>query len=255
MRGLLEDGRYMSMCTNPPSDHAVVFEGPPGFTYEPGQHGIFRVSRGEDELDDAPGTVFFASTTTRSWTLAVHPSASRGNVVITVKRGTNASRRLHETMRPQAGSIRFVGVAGTFTPALSRSRPVLLIAGGIGVTPFRAMLPAFIAQQRPVALVYSVRVVAKSAFITELTTPRPGCTVTVTATGEPPNSAWTGRRGRVDAALLNECAPGGGGARSCDVFICGPPSFEEACRTALAGLGLSAANIFSESFDSNLTDA
>jgi ferredoxin-NADP reductase len=149
------------------------------------------------------------------------------------------------------GEIHFLGVSGMFTPALAEPvfRPVLLVAGGIGVTPMRAMIPEFIAAKRPVALVYSVRMVSEAPFLAELT-PRAGCSVTVTATAEPEDSAWTGRRGRIDAALLDSCAPGRGGARACIVFICGPRPFEDACRAALASLGLTAEYIFSESFES-----
>ena len=73
--------------------------------------------------------------------------------------------------------------------------------------------------------------------------------MTVTATGEPPDSAWAGRRGRVDAALLAASAPGGGGVRACAVFICGPRAFEDACRAALTTLGVPGDQVFSESFD------
>ena len=115
---------------------------------------------------EAPGSVFFGATPRgglkRSWTLSVDPAAARGRVIISVKRGANGSRRLHDTISAPHGAIHMLGVAGDFTPALARpeTRPVLLLAGGIGITPFRAMIPAFAAQRRPLALVSSVRTIA-----------------------------------------------------------------------------------------------
>lgn len=247
-------GPGRSVPSPPPVSFAVIFEGPPGFEYEPGQHGMFLLPGGDDEDVDAPGSIVFSASPRglkRSWTLSVHPSVARGRVVISVKRGSNASRRLHDNMAAPQGEIHLLGVAGMFTPSLAQpeSRPVLLIAGGIGVTPMRAMIPAFVAAKRPVALVYSVRTIAEAPFLAEFTA-RAGCSVTVTATGEADGSTWTGRRGRVDAALLDACAPGRGGARVCVAFICGPRPFEDACRAALASLGLSSEHIFSESFES-----
>jgi len=114
----------------------------------------------------------------------------------------------------------------------------------------RAMLPAFIAETSPCGFGILGSHCCRRRFChQEFTTPNADCKVVVTATGEPPDSAWAGRRGRVDAALLDECAPGGVGARSCDVFICGPRPFEDSCRAALQMLGLSKAHIFSESFE------
>jgi len=66
----------------------------------------------------------------RSWTFSAHPSVALGRVVITVKRGTNASGCLHDSMRPPVGSLLLLNIGGVFTPARSRSatRPVLLVA-------------------------------------------------------------------------------------------------------------------------------
>jgi ferredoxin-NADP reductase/cytochrome b involved in lipid metabolism len=222
------------------------FEAPPGFHYSPGQHGVFMVPAGEGGAPDSSRDS--RSEVKRSWTLSVHPSKSNGRVVISVKRGAHASRYLHESMSP-GGSIRFFGIAGTFTPERMRSqRSVLLLAGGIGITPMRAMLPSFIGAGVPVSLVYSVRSLDRAPFVAELSM-LSGCSVTVTATAEPQTSVWAGRRGRIDEALIKSCAPSGASIIECYVFICGPRTFENACRAALVSLGHSSSRVFSESFD------
>ena len=219
-----------------------VFEAEPGFFYSPGQHGIFLLSAPGEGNSAQPEKL------RRSWTLSVHPTKANGRVVISVLRAAHASRILHETMRP-GGSINFMGVAGTFTTSLAVSnRPTLLLAGGIGITPMRAMLPGFIAARRDVGLVYSVRTLSDAAFVTELSE-LAGCTVTVTATGEPPESVWAGRRGRIDAALIAASAPGGKSVVDCYVYVCGPRPFEDSCRAALLSLGVPTNHVFSESFE------
>ena len=102
----------------------------------------------------------------------------------------------------------------------------------------------------PVALIYTVRTLSEAAFVPELMA-LDGCRVTVTATAEPEDSAWTGRRGRVDAALISACAPVDS-VGECYVFICGPKPFEDACRSALVSLGHPPAQVFTESFNVSL---
>jgi ferredoxin-NADP reductase/cytochrome b involved in lipid metabolism len=222
-----------------------VFQAPSGFRYLPGQHGVFVLSSNGD-TDDTPGRGTPRGLK-RTWTLSAHPSVADGRVVISVRCAAHASRILHDTMRP-GGTIRLLGVAGTFTPELARSahRPILLLAGGIGITAMRAMIPTFVAAHRQVALVYSVRTLATAAFVPELSA-LAGCSVTITATGEPPDSTWAGRRGRIDTTLVRMSVPGGA-ARECYIFICGPRLFEESCRTILETLGALPTRIFSESF-------
>ena len=63
--------------------------------------------------------------------------------------------------------VEFRGALGEFVPAPGAG-PALLIAGGIGVTPMRAMLLEFAKQARRAVLLYSVRAAAEAAFAGEL---------------------------------------------------------------------------------------
>lgn len=65
------------------------------------------------------------------------------------------------------------GIEGTFTPqdTLPGGKPpaagVVLLAGGIGITPLRSMLPEFVQAGVPVTLIYSVKSTADAAFLDE----------------------------------------------------------------------------------------
>ena len=77
---------------------------------------------------------------------------------------------MSENMLP-GRTICFRGVDGNFTLARMKSLPpagVLMVAGGIGVTPMRPMFHECIARGIPVTLLYSVRTLADAAFLHEL---------------------------------------------------------------------------------------
>ena len=68
-------------------------------------------------------------------------------------------------------TIGFRGVDGDFTlqllGSIAHSR-VLLVAGGIGITPMRVMLAERLALQKAVTLLYFVRSLADAPFLQEL---------------------------------------------------------------------------------------
>ena len=89
----------------------------------------------------------------------------------------------------------------------SSSHPAMCRAG---VTPMRAMLLEFAKQRRRAVLLYSVRAAAEAAFADELRAlaDASGGAIrfVLTVTGADP--AWSGRRGRISAALIREQARG-----------------------------------------------
>lgn len=77
---------------------------------------------------------------------------------------------LHENMRP-GRTICLRGVDGDFSTANLSTIPaagVLLIAGGIGITPMRVMFHDCISRGIPVTLLYSVRNGGEAAFLADL---------------------------------------------------------------------------------------
>lgn len=95
---------------------------------------------------------------------------------------------------------------------LDRSRPSVLIAGGIGITPFRGMLRFSADRGDPLErrLLYSARVPEELIFrkeLDELAAPGRPLQVRCTVTRPGESSApWDGRVGRIDAAWIQEAA-------------------------------------------------
>ncbi|HZY70205.1 MAG TPA: FAD-dependent oxidoreductase [Thermoplasmata archaeon] len=92
------------------------------------------------------------------------------------------------------------------------SRPTIMIAGGIGVTPFRGMIRFAVDSgfDQPIRLLYSARVPEEFAFREELDAmsgahPDLGIVYSVTRPGTS-RTPWTGRTGRIGEAAIREAA-------------------------------------------------
>ncbi|WP_307824908.1 FAD-binding oxidoreductase [Geodermatophilus bullaregiensis] len=189
-------------------------------------------------------------TAQRSYSIASPPEDPRLHLLVEDLPGGEVSPYLTEEMQagddlelrgPIGGYFVWSAAADAATPA-DRRRPVQLVAGGAGVSPFLAMLDHArrAGDPTPVRLLYSART-ADDVLGGDLL--GPGATVTLTR-GAPPD--WTGPTGRVDGALLQEHAfPPDARPR---VFVCGPTVFVETVATTLVDLGHSPSAIRLERF-------
>ena len=80
--------------------------------------------------------------------------------------GRGGSRRLHEIMRPGM-SLHVSGPTNLF-PIEQSARKHLLIAGGIGITPFLAMCEQLLQEQAHFELHYAIRTQGMGAYVAEL---------------------------------------------------------------------------------------
>jgi ferredoxin-NADP reductase len=117
--------------------------------------------------------------------------------------------------------------------------PVLLVAGGSGIVPFRSMLRhrADSGCTVPTRLLYSARTYEDLIYrqeLDDLGARNDGLEVIETLTrAQPPD--WRGRAGRVDTELLREVAFSP--ERRPRVYVCGPTTFAEAVADGLVELG------------------
>ena len=127
------------------------------------------------------------------------------------------------------------------------SEKLLFLAGGTGLAPFFSMLKYIIAtgKKPDIELIYSVKypydIIEQKeleAMMTQL-----GGRLTVTVTRPADGDGWTGNKGRVDAALIGKCAPD---VKERVSYICGPPEFVKALKSALVSLGVSEKEIKAE---------
>jgi ferredoxin-NADP reductase/DMSO/TMAO reductase YedYZ heme-binding membrane subunit len=187
----------------------------------------------------------------RSYTIASSPTRV-GSCELTVKREAmgKASRHWHD--RVEAGAVIDVsGPAGRFTFTGAEADSLVMIAGGVGITPLMAKIRYLtdIGWTGDIYLVFSVKTERDIIFRDELDYLRsrfPNLHVTVTLTcAEGTNGPW--ERGRISAELLNRVVPQIATRR---VHICGPTGMTEVARQMLQGLGVPAESIKLESFTS-----
>ncbi len=133
------------------------------------------------------------------------------------------------------------GPYGAFTTLQQTTGSTLLIAGGIGVTPIRALLEEVAGHT---IVIYRVRSTADAVLLSELETlaAERGADLRVlagrTGEGDPPVPAFDARS---LAAMVPDIAER-------DVYVCGPPPMTEAVLDALRELGLPRGQIHAERF-------
>jgi nitric oxide dioxygenase len=137
--------------------------------------------------------------------------------------------------------------AGDFTLEASE-RPLVLISGGVGITPTLAMLEAALETRRPVHFIHAARHGGVHAFrewIDGLAArhthlKRFYCYAELRASHATPDAV-----GRLDLELLNQWLPA---SRDVDVYFLGPLSFMKAIKHHLRELGVPAAQSHYEFF-------
>ena len=123
--------------------YSFLFEKDKELSWKAGQHGLFSITHKKIKNPTRPFTV---------------ASASTENIVkLTMKMNDNPSEFKQAMLELKQGmKISMAGPVGSFY--LKEDRPTMLIAGGIGITPFRAILKQIEAEgngiKKPIHLIY-----------------------------------------------------------------------------------------------------
>jgi len=213
---------------------------PDGFEFKPGQFLTVRVN-----VDGKP--------VARCYTISSPPEAT-GYLEISVKRQGLLSGTLHSTVRP-GSMIAINAAAGGFTYPAGDDRSVVLIAGGVGITPMTCMLRHAVQADptRPVTLLYSVHTNRDVAFREELRllgARNPQVKLVVTTTRGPHETEFFS--GRIDRRMIQDHVDD---PANTIFMICGPAPMIDAMKSALAELGVPAAQIRSEAFEAAVASA
>lgn len=207
-----------------PTTHDIKLEKPEGFDFQPVQFcGLeLATSEGSEEYP---------------MSLACSPTKPYLEFGARIASGS-PWKRAFAALRP-GDEVEIDGAYGHFV--LDASRDALFVAGGIGITPLKGMLESMAdtGSPRSAVLVYSNKSADEIAYREELEAlARADARISIvhTLTREPEGSAWKGRRGRIDPALLREAlsrlaAP--------VVYVCGTPSMVRDGVHMLDGLGVS----------------
>jgi ferredoxin-NADP reductase len=169
-------------------------------------------------------------------TLSIASAPHERNVMVAMRLRTTAFKRTLNSL-PLGTELLLQGPFGWMTLPRNSTRPAVLLAGGIGITPFRSLVwsEAESLSARRILLFYSVRV-PEAAFLEKLremeqynTHYKFICTVTQP---ERTRMLWRGETGRISIHLLSKWIPD----LSVPIYyIAGPPGMVTGIRQMLIG--------------------
>ncbi len=171
----------------------------------------------------------------------------QGFIQIAVKRlpERKASLFLHDRSK-EGDEVFLMGPSGDFYFNEGMAESLVLIVGGIGITPVMSMV-RYVDEASldiPVTLLYSASSPSELLFrdqLEEITAKNPKihCFFTITSPGD---EAWGGRVGRIDRAMLKESNID----PSSEFYLCGPRGMPDSISTMLREMGVDAAQIQAE---------
>jgi len=211
--------------------------GPLPFTFAPGQFLTFSA-----EID--------GKTVRRSYTIASPPTRN-AYVEITVKHEEDGlfSHYLHDKVAV-GDTLRVRGPAGAFTFDGGNADSIVLIAGGVGITPMMCVVRHLtdMSWSGDIFLVLGIRSTEEFIFREELEYlqrrwPRLHVAASVSARSE--GTVWMGLEGPITRATIAQAVPGIERRR---VHLCGPPGMMQALRQVLSDLGVPSEQIRTEAF-------
>jgi ferredoxin-NADP reductase len=215
------------------------FAKPAGWSYRAGQ--FVDITLLDPPETDAEGNM-------RGFSIS---SAPREDVItITTRLRDTAFKRVLQSM-PLGTPVRVEGPFGDLR-LHHAARPAVLLAGGIGITPFRSIVVEAIdggSLPYPVILFHANRRPEDAAFADEfrsLALRDPNLTFVPTMTATPHSSeAWDGERGHIDAAMLRRHLDG---VVDPIYYIAGPPGMVQSLRTMLIASGVDEDDVRIEEF-------
>jgi len=184
----------------------------------------------------------------RSYSMSSDP-ADRGALEIIVKRipGGRFSSALDGRLRC-GDRLRLRGPMGQFAVRLSH-RPMVMVAGGSGIGPIRAMLWELVrtGNVRPVHLFYGARRRSDLFLLEELRAVEHDhrwFQLTPTLSEPAPGVAWDGEVGLVTDVLARELPH----ARGTEAYLCGSPGMIDAAIRVLIAAGCKDKQIYFDRF-------
>jgi ferredoxin-NADP reductase len=209
-----------------------------------------------EEVDFAPGQYFFVTLPDaghqddkglrRHITVVTSPNEKGTLGLATRLRDSAFKRTLREL--PVGTEVEVEPPKGKFSLPEDTSRPLVFVAGGIGITVFRSMLRYIHEERLPyrVTLIYSNRDRESTAFLTELRELEqalPDFRLILTMTQDP---GWEGESRKVDAEFVKEYLDDD--LNGYTFLVAGPPAMAEGVQAALEEAGVRDENLIAERY-------
>jgi ferredoxin-NADP reductase len=225
---------------------AFRFEKPDGWAFKAGQSVDMTLL--EPPETDAEGN-------TRAFSIASAPHEP--TLMVATRIRDTAFKRVLKSM-PIGSEVKIDGPFGSFSLHNNAARPAIILAGGIGITPFRSMVLHACKEKLPhrILLFYSNWRPEDAAFLEELEslqTQNPNYKLVATMTEiRNSNRLWKGETGLINQELIDRHFPDRvAPARQTGAaiyYVAGPPAMVNGLRTMLTNAGVDTDDIRSEEF-------
>lgn len=206
------------------------------FTFKPGQYAFITLVNPKfpDERSSK-----------RHFSIVNSPNQKGIITIATRIRDSGFKKSLQEL--PNNSAVEIGPIAGSFILPLDSRRPLVFIAGGIGITPFISMFCYIKEEHLPyqITLIYSNRDQSSAAYLPELqelaqTLPNFKLILTMTE-----DASWDGENRRIDTQFIKDYTKG---LQDPLYFVVGPPAMVDAIQRALLEAGVAPENIKIENF-------
>ena len=209
-----------------------------------------------EEVDFEPGQYFFVTLPDvgheddkglrRHITVVTSPNEKGGLGLATRMRDSAFKRSLAEL--DVGAEVEVEPPKGSFSLPKDPSRPLVFVAGGIGITVFRSMLRYIQEEGLPhrVTLIYSNRDQESTAFLDELQDleqENPNFQLVLTMTQD---RGWDGENRKIDAQFFHDHLAGDLNAYT--FLVAGPPAMAEGVQQALGEAGVDEQNVIAERY-------
>lgn len=208
---------------------------------------------GDYAMHFTPGQFAWITVGDTPFSLQQHPfsiasSATRSDEIrMVIKNLGDFSARAQHL---QPGTRAFLeGPYGSFALQQNNRSGVVLIAGGIGITPILSILHTFRDQAAdiPLWLIYASAKQSGISCKTELDELARALPLEITYVLSDPEEGWEGETGYVDADLIARVVPPDDGLRT--YFVCGPAPMMDVVERALKAHGATTTRMFSDRFN------
>lgn len=185
----------------------------------------------------------------RSYSISSSPT-QREYVEVTVRREPRGavSRHIVDLLRV-GGVIEASGPVGKFTFDGTEAASIVLIAGGVGITPMMSVARYLTERAWPgdIYFLYACKAPTDFIFANEIASlqrAHPNLHVTVVMS-RAEGTDWKGPRGHITKELLAQTVPNIASRR---LHLCGPPTMMDAIKAALTELGVPSEQVKTEAF-------
>ncbi len=213
-------------------------DGGPVVVHQPGQYLTFSA--------DLPGR----GTYRRNYSISAAPNGETYRISVKREPGGIVSGWLHDAVVP-GDMLTVAPPAGDFVLPATPERPVVLLSGGVGLTPMVAMLEALAAASpdAPVQFVHGTLDGSTHAMKDHVRALTGSGSRRATLFYEAPRASDLrgrdfDRAGRITPEWLRDNTP----VHEAEYFVCGPTGFMASCMRGLAGAGVPPDRIHYENF-------